>query len=284
MPAFMSNVPGPWSAIAVAAKRHPLQRADRPHGVEVPEQQHRPAVAAEARPNDDRRAPLLGIRSTSPPSARSRSASARPQPIDRGLVGARRLEPHERFDEGEQVVEMGFAVASEGPSFKAREETRLVAEAYNIGHGCAEHESPARYRVVGVARDADRGLAAGQTPQPFPRPGTPKPASPAADRPRAAARSALAAAAANHGADRTRRRRRRSACRSIPGAEFLGIVRRRPRSALLPLRHQRQLPRHRQLLQERAEAEGGADLRGARRFTSSTSAGSAKRRWRFRRA
>ena len=41
MPAFMSNVPGPVQAVAVAAERHALERADRPHGVEVAEEHDR---------------------------------------------------------------------------------------------------------------------------------------------------------------------------------------------------------------------------------------------------
>ena len=41
MPAFMSNVPGTVQPVAVPAERHPLERADRPDGVEVAEQQHR---------------------------------------------------------------------------------------------------------------------------------------------------------------------------------------------------------------------------------------------------
>ena len=41
---------------SVPAQRHPLQRPERPHGVEMTEQQYRPTVAAETRPDDDRRA------------------------------------------------------------------------------------------------------------------------------------------------------------------------------------------------------------------------------------
>ena len=138
-----------------------------------------------------------------------------------------------------------------------------MAEAYNTGMAARSMHRPLVITLSAVGADADRGSAVGQTPQPFPRPGTSKPAPPppAAPEPTPPDRPAHGAAA-DHGAGTTADRS--DAWRAdLSRRGVRRLVRRRTRPALLPVRHQRQLPRHRQLLQERAEAERGADLRGA---------------------
>ena len=92
--------------------RHARERPDRPDRVEVPEQQHGAAVAA------DLRADMVAARvlrqrldARAQPSQAARQFVA--APIDRRLVGARRLEPRERLGRLDELRELGFAIGQQ---------------------------------------------------------------------------------------------------------------------------------------------------------------------------
>ena len=96
MPAFMSKMPGPCRR--PASRRIGIGRSDPPA---------RLCRSGRAAAPDDRRARTrrggdrphsrVAARSTRPPIAPSRAANSSPAAVDRGLVGARRLEAAERF-------------------------------------------------------------------------------------------------------------------------------------------------------------------------------------------
>ena len=115
---------GPVQPAAFALERHPLELADRPHRVEVAEQEDLPRAAAEAG--------AQVIAGGGRWHARHRAAD-RLEPrrqlgaaaIDRGRIVARRFDRDERFDELEQPIVIGEAVV----------ETQAIASRFLGGLG-----------------------------------------------------------------------------------------------------------------------------------------------------
>ena len=104
---------GPVQAPAVARDRHSSQLPDRPHRVEVAEQQHLSRAAAEAGAQVIAGGRRLGSRDELPPSASSRARQLRTTAIDGRRIVAWRFDGDERFDELEQPVVTREAVVEE---------------------------------------------------------------------------------------------------------------------------------------------------------------------------
>jgi len=110
---------GAMEAAVGSRERHPLELAHRPHRVEMAEQQNLRRAAAEFR---EQMIAAIGARQS------RNTAADRLEPrgelgaasIDRGLVGRRRFDPHERFGRLENPIAVGAA---------------KVVEVYNRGHG-----------------------------------------------------------------------------------------------------------------------------------------------------
>ncbi|HEX6975729.1 MAG TPA: hypothetical protein VF147_15095 [Vicinamibacterales bacterium] len=94
--------------IAIPPERHALERANRPHGVEVPKDQYGFACAVEAGTEVIAVRGLLQAfngRARLEQHAREHRTAA----IDRGLIGARRLQPNQRLDRLNSLIETSFA-------------------------------------------------------------------------------------------------------------------------------------------------------------------------------
>ena len=113
MPAFMSNTPGPYSRPPSRFNGICCELADRPHGIEVAEQQDLPRAAAEtgAQVIAGGAGRNAGHRSANRLEPRRQLAAT---PVHRGRIVARRLNRDQRLDELEQPVVIREAIVEEG--------------------------------------------------------------------------------------------------------------------------------------------------------------------------
>ena len=119
MPAFMSNMPGPWRRPFDRRQRHAVELADRPHCIEVAEQQNLGGAAPKFR--DQVIAAIRTRQAGNAPADRLEPRrERRPAPVHRGFIGRRRFDRHECLGRLEHPVAVGAAE---------------IAEAYNRGHG-----------------------------------------------------------------------------------------------------------------------------------------------------
>jgi hypothetical protein len=166
---FHVECPGTVEASVSVPDRHAFEGPDRPDCVEVSEQEHGPSCASKSRSDV-----IASIRARQNVDRRAERAKPLGEhaatAIDSGFVGARRFEGDQGLDQIERVIEFAFAKRQQwvhGQGF------------YNSRMG--------RSAVFGLVVVVSTGVvaAAAQTPQPFPRPGNPKPVMPAPSTPQA---------------------------------------------------------------------------------------------------
>ena len=227
----------------LAPDRHALELTNRPDGVDVAEQQNLARTGpesghyliADVRGRHARHDGAELIQ----PLARAAGRSGRPR-----LIVGRRLEGRQFLDELEEPVSCSLDRMHQRTSWG---QLRF----YNSARATALHALHHRH----CRGQFPRCLA--QTPQPFPRTASPAPSSPQAPAPAAPPPTAGAPWGTGPG---------------VPTPAMLGapvypscglhhLVRRRPRPALLPVRHDRSVRRTGDVLQDLAEGQRRGDLR-----------------------
>ena len=203
-------------------------------------------------------------------------ASSRAAAIDGRLVGARRLETR-RASRSSRAASARSAShqASRSGEFDMASRHWHQAASYNSEHAHSAAVRPASRSACLAAAHRRRAAAVSQA-----RGSADQPAGHRQTPPTRRRRPATSAPPPAAG----RRPKRRSASRSIRRRAVHRVVRRRPRPAVLPLRHQRAVCRDRRATTARCSNSAASSSTTSRRSTCSTSAGTARRRWRSRRA
>ena len=243
MPAFMSNEPGPVQPALLAPDRHSRQLADGPDRVEVAEQQHLPIAVAESRRARDRpRRSRSAARHGSRSLRAARPAPARSNPPRALSVLGDSSRPSASAVSTSQSVWLSHHAASGGYEVLSvigalvllrRNSSRVAVLTQQPVHAAVSATRRRRRRRTSPARRRSR---------PDPRRRRQKPV--------AALRRVAAPTQETLGLP------------IYPGAQFLTRTT-RDGSALLPVRHERDLCGNRRVLQDLLEGRRRARLRRA---------------------